>query len=62
MSAFSGPQRPGAMRDLRELKRLEAQDRQANVEHDRTRAHREGRCNTGDHLLRAIYGESGGAA
>ena len=44
MSAFSGPQGKGAMRRRRDEQRAEAESRQEVVEHERTRAHREGRC------------------
>jgi hypothetical protein len=46
------------MRRRRELLRFEAEERQDNVEHDRTRAHREGRCSdcSGTSLLLGIFG------
>lgn len=56
MSAFHGPQGQGAMKRRRDEKRAEAEARQEAVAHERTRAHRLGTCNTGEHLLREIFG------
>lgn len=43
-SRFSGKQGRGAMRLWREVLREEAEERQANVKHENTRAHRMGKC------------------
>lgn len=42
--AFHGKQTKGARARLRTQKRTEAEQRQANTQHDRTRAHRLGKC------------------
>jgi hypothetical protein len=47
MSRYSGPQRRGQRKDTRELKRQQAEDRNANTTHEDTRAHRELRCEHG---------------
>lgn len=49
MSTYTGKQYPGAARTIRELKRREAGERNANTPHEKTRAHREGRCGVAEH-------------
>lgn len=44
MSYFHGKQAKGAQRVRKDVLRAEAEHRQANVQHDRTRAHRLGKC------------------
>lgn len=44
MSYFHGKQGKGAQRLRKEVLRAEAEHRAANVQHDRTKAHRLGKC------------------
>jgi hypothetical protein len=44
MSYFHGRQAKGAQRVRKEILRAEAEHRALNVQHDRTRAHRLGKC------------------
>jgi hypothetical protein len=51
-SRFSGKQRRGALALRREILREEAAERQKNVKHDNTKAHRLGRCGVHDETER----------
>jgi hypothetical protein len=44
VSRFNGSHGKGFMRVVREEKRKEAEERQSRTKHDRTKAHRLGRC------------------
>lgn len=44
MAVFTGKQYKNAMRDIREAKHLEAIHRNSHTPHERTKAHRLGKC------------------
>jgi len=48
VSRFTGKQGKGAQRAARDVRRAEAEHRQALTEHDNTKAHRLGRCDCQD--------------